>query len=494
MQICNFMSYTIKFVGSLLLVILISWESEAQLVFEKKFNPSLQQYGRELFHTADHGYFLQGTIEQGYKNCYLIKTNLFGDTLWTKTFGTDSIQFYTHDMAKTPDGGYVMSGDFQTVLTSPSMDSYVQKIDSMGNQVWFNLFGWPVPQNGNKDYAEMVKALDNGSVIVEGTTKDYYIGIGNYYPLGIGWRSYLALFDTSGTMTQIKTISLVLDTMWSPDYQALDIETIGDRIFWLGAPTTPYYPNSGGTTLIAFDANLDTLFTISSGLDSLYGLSKTNDDHLLLFSQGHTAKMDTAGTFLWTTPNSSPSFPNEFVETTNGGFASIGGEHHVTPFFGNFYHPFYPPNQTVYFNLYTNTGVLSGGAIYNPPTGIGKQLGATIVSTFDNGFAFVGISDQKIWLVKTDSSGSFHTGLNSFDDGSSWNVFPNPADKSCSFYSSSSISQIAVWDLLGNLVERKEINEQSYQLDVVHYPEAVYILELLTKTGTLSRMKLMVVH
>ena len=63
--------------------------------------------------------------------------------MWTKQYGTDSIQFYAHDMTKTPDGVYLICGDYQEVLTYPSMDSYVQRIDSIGNQVWFNIFGWP---------------------------------------------------------------------------------------------------------------------------------------------------------------------------------------------------------------------------------------------------------------------------------------------------------------------------------------------------------------
>jgi len=277
----------------LIFTLLISFNCHAQYTFEKIYTPSLNQYGRQIFQTSDNGFILQGTIEQGSKNCYIIKTNEYGDTLWTRTYGTDSIQFFAYDMTSTPDGGYLICGDYQNYLTFPSMDSYVQKIDSMGNQVWFSLFGWPTSQNGNKDYAELVKTLDDGSIIIEGTTRDYYVDTGNYISVGLGWRSYVAKFDASGNLNMIRTVSIVLDTLWGLDYQASDIETIGNKLFWLGS-TNPGFPPSASTTLIAFDSNLDTLFTITGSLNDYYGLSRSGDEHLFLFGQGIITKMDTA--------------------------------------------------------------------------------------------------------------------------------------------------------------------------------------------------------
>src|SRR5688500_17612452 len=94
-----------KVILTLFLVFLIS-KSFAQITSEKKYATTAEQYGREIFQTADSGYLVQGTIEKGWRNCYLIKTDSTGQTQWTKTFGTDSIQYYCVDMASTQDGGY----------------------------------------------------------------------------------------------------------------------------------------------------------------------------------------------------------------------------------------------------------------------------------------------------------------------------------------------------------------------------------------------------
>jgi len=475
--------------------ILVSLNAEAQSTFEKIYTPSLEQYGRELFETSDNEFFLQGTIEQGWRNCYLIRTDSIGDTLWTKTFGTDSIQFYAYDMTMTADGGYLICGDYQEVSTFPSMDSYIQKIDSLGNQVWFNLFGWPTSQNGNKDFAQFVKTLDDGSIFVGGTTRDYYVDIGNYIPVGQGYRSYLAKFDSLGNMLQIKTVSIILDTLWGQDYQAFDIETIGNRIYWLGIPAAPFFPNGGGTILIAFDSNLDTLYTISNGLDDYYGLSKTSSNDLILFGQGLLTKMDTTGAIIWTTPNSSLSFPNEFIEFGGGEFASIGGTYHISPFFGDFYSIFSSFNQDVYLNFYNNSGLLTGSTIFNPPAGTNKQLGHNLVHTIDNGFAFVGYSDESIWLVKTDSLGLLNTGINvSPNENNQTLILPNPATNMCMVSSGSEISEISIFNLTGKIISKGIINSNSYILNVEHLSNGIYFIQISYHSGLKSNMKLVVSH
>jgi len=479
----------------ILLLIFTALKVGAQTTFEKKYSPSLHQYGRAIFTTSDHGFLLQGTIEQAWRNCYIIKTDSLGDTLWTRQYGTDSIQFYAYDMVKSSDGGYFICGDYQEVLTFPSMDSYLQKIDSSGNQVWFNLFGWPTAQNGNKDQAEIVRTLNDGSIIVEGTTKDYYVNIGNYIPVGQGFRSYIAKFDTSGTLVQIKTVSLILDTLWGQNFQALDLETIGNKIFWLGIPSSPFYPNGGGTTLVAFDSNLDSIYTISTGLDNYYGLSKTNNGELILFGQGLLAKMDTSGMIIFATPNVSPCFPNEIIELSDGSFASVGGTYHISPFYGDFYNIIYPFNQIVFLDQYDISGNLTGSSVFNLLPSVGKQLGYRLVSTFDNGFAFTGYSDQSIWIVKTDSTGNLGTGINgSTFEADHLRIFPNPVNNNCFISSSAIISEIELRDLKGKVLERIKVNEAGYNMDMTHYPNALYIVGVTNNAGNKSRMKLVVVH
>jgi hypothetical protein len=435
--------------------------ADGQITFEKLFHPSQQQYGRKLFNRAGNGYFLQGTIVQNWINCYLIRTDSFGDTLWTKTYGTDSIQFFAFDMAETDDGGYVMCGDYQTVLTYPSMDSYLQKIDSNGNQVWFNRFGWSSSDGGSKDYGELIKTLADGSIVVEGSTKDYYLSLGNYQPSGSGWRSYLARFDAQGVLTNIATVKLKIGTFSDPDYAAFDIETIGNKIYWLGLGYFAAYPHPYNTRLVAFDENLDTIFTVNNGLNSVFQLSKTSDDHLLLFGDGEIIKMDTLGNTVWATPNNSPSLTYDLIELPSGDLVSIGGQVYISPWTEQFYNY---GSQNIYLDRHTSTGSLTSIIPFFAPSGSFSEVGYSLVSTSDDGFAFVGFRDTDIWLVKTDSSGSLIVpNINSLAFGI--NILPNPTPSNSSltftYPSTSAKNEIILYSIHGKEIARYALPQWS---------------------------------
>lgn len=483
--------YLMRFLLFLLLILNISSTGTAQSTFEKLYFPSSLQYGRRMFQTPDHGFLIQGTIEQGYRNCAIIRTNEYGDTIWTKQIGTDSIQYYAYDVTATNDGGFLICGDYQTVLTDPSMDSYVQKIDSSGNQVWFNLFGWTSLQGGGKDYAELIKTLDDGSIIVEGTTKDYYVDIGNYIFFGFNWRSYIAKFDTAGNISRIRTVSLVLDTTVGQNYQARDIETIGNRLFWLGSNYQAVFPPNGSTILVAFDSNLDTLFTNSVNLNNYYGLSKTSDNHLLLFGQGIITKMDTTGNVIWTTPNTSASKPYNFIEKYDGQLFSIGGDKYVSPWYGDFYGA--TGNQTVYLNKYTSMGILLDSTLFDLPPQNFRHLGYDILQTADSGFAFAGFKDQAIWLVKTDSSGNLFTSIPEIQLGKPVAFGPNPASETFTITSKQKIFTVRVVTVQGQILFDRKANGNQIKVDVSSYPDGLYTA-IIKSANAAEYIKFSVMH
>ena len=64
--------------------------------------------------TADGGYVIVGAKKLGDYNfdIYLVKTDSFGDTLWTRTFGGDNWDEGTW-IEQTTDGGYIITGEYQ---------------------------------------------------------------------------------------------------------------------------------------------------------------------------------------------------------------------------------------------------------------------------------------------------------------------------------------------------------------------------------------------
>jgi hypothetical protein len=475
-------------------IVLISMVGLAQPAFEKKYNYFQDMLGRKIFQTADSGFFLQGTIDKPWRDCYLIKTNKSGDTLWTKTYGTDSIQFYCYDMARSGDGGYILTGDYQTVLTHPSMDSYVQKIDSNGNQIWFNRFGWAAPQ-GVRDHGELVKVLKDSSIIVEGTSKDIYNSIGNYQSGGVGWNSYLAKFDNAtGNYLNVSSVCRKLDTSCHEvKYYCYDIEVINNKIYWLGYTYFPSTMTFGTYTFAAFNQNLDSLFTIRN-FGNYYGLSKTSDDHLLVFGTGVITKMDTLGNVVWTTFNNSPGIIYDIKEISYGNYIAIGGNTFIELFDGTY--TFASWKQLVYINKHDNGGGLTWSRVFQLPSGVNEQIGFSILESIDGGFAFTGKSNYAMWLVKTDSLGNLiTTGIETPPKNNFISIVPNPFSSLTTIHLPTPVNNavLILENQTGQTVSRiTNIRGSSFTFGRGTLPPGVYIVRLFENSVLVSTAKVVI--
>ncbi len=111
--------------------------------------------------TSDSGYIILGSKRyQGQTDVYLIKTNVSGDTLWTRTLGGPgndegrSIQI-------TSDGGYIITGYSGFGITD--FDLYLIKIDLYGNLLWSKTYG-----STSDDAGMDVQQILNGGYIITG--------------------------------------------------------------------------------------------------------------------------------------------------------------------------------------------------------------------------------------------------------------------------------------------------------------------------------------
>ncbi len=115
---------------------------------------------------ADGGYILGGQSTNGAKGFdqFLIRTNISGDTLWTKrlgTTGTDNIESLT-----VTSDGFVLVGNTNTLISGD--DGYLVKTDLAGNFQWSKIYGGSDPD----DFHYIDKTSDGG-FIISGTTRSY---------------------------------------------------------------------------------------------------------------------------------------------------------------------------------------------------------------------------------------------------------------------------------------------------------------------------------
>ncbi len=170
-------------------------------------------FGSSFQQTLDGGYIAVGTIE-GLSSMgggvYLVKTNALGDTLWTKSYGGDSLES-GYDIQLTNDSGYIISG-VTTSFGAGGNDVYLIKIDSLGDILWTKTYG----STDNEGGYSVREAMDGGYIIA-GYTNSF--GAGNM-------DAYLIKTDTNGNSgcyengittilrTPLTIVSLPVDTFF----------------------------------------------------------------------------------------------------------------------------------------------------------------------------------------------------------------------------------------------------------------------------------------
>jgi len=120
--------------------------SFGQITFFKTYGDTTESHydqGYAVLQTEDGGYIVAGetgfywtsTPYHGYGDVYLIRTDAFGDTLWTKTYGDVNAREVAYSMDKTADGGYTVCA-----YSEAHWGLWLIKIDSKGDSLWTKKF------------------------------------------------------------------------------------------------------------------------------------------------------------------------------------------------------------------------------------------------------------------------------------------------------------------------------------------------------------------
>jgi len=275
----------------------------SQITFEKSYkNETIYSgLGRAVI-AEDDGYFLSGLWYEkvnffehsviSLKGSVLIRTNLSGDTLWTKTF-PDELTFGAHLISKSTPKEYVFLGNPSNLNTKS--DIKVTKIDSLGNVIWNNTI-----INPNWDVAnQIIQTNDDGYLIVGQTNS--LIGVTAPHP----YDAYIVKLNSKG------------DTLWTKmvgdkdydDYAYGAIETSDSHYLITG------YCHEGKVLLIKMNIYGDTLWTKKYGADTpkyyyrTSSVAETKDKNYIIVgtrdlnstssSDVYVLKVDKEGNVLW---------------------------------------------------------------------------------------------------------------------------------------------------------------------------------------------------
>jgi hypothetical protein len=123
-----------------------------------------RHYGYSVKQTADSGYIIAGKRDLNGildSKLYLVKTDEYGDTLWTKSYiGDTAAEGQSVDV--TSDGGYIVTG---STYNSTDRKIYLVKTNGNGDTVWTKTFSGPY---NNIGYS--VKQTSDGGYVITGLT------------------------------------------------------------------------------------------------------------------------------------------------------------------------------------------------------------------------------------------------------------------------------------------------------------------------------------
>lgn len=331
--------------------------------------------GSAVQQTSDGGFIVVGSTTSfgaGSWDVYVIKTDVNGDTMWTKTFGGFSTD-HGYAVKQTFDGGYIIGG-----VTSPAVtfDIYLIKTDANGVVEWTKI----INSGGTEQCNDVVQTRDSGYCIA-GIKND----VGN-----TNTDVYLVRTDPGG------------DTLWTRTYGAgmndlgYSLQQTFDDGFIVSAATYNASATYYNAFLIKTNNSGDTLWTkIYYGSHNGYGnsVAQTRDSGYILGGTSsenfYAVKTDVNGTTQWTKEIDKGGGDRCFsvIQSSDDGFVMAGYTYTTS----------------------TDADVLlikldsSGNELWSKKYG-GSQWdeGAMVGPVVGGGYIIAGTSNSDVYLIKTE--------------------------------------------------------------------------------------------
>ncbi len=426
-------------------VYLIKTDKYGNLLWSKNYGGPFWDIGIYVIQTSDGGYVVSGNTESfgaGLQDVYIVRTDQFGDTLWTKTFGGLQGETGT-SIIEDPDGSFVIVGNTHTFTTSFS-SAYILKIDGNGSLIWSKSYD----RLGSSSASSIVKNSNNGYVI-GGKTGD------------VPSLFYLIKINTNG------------DTIWSKTYSWPTGNIDGASI--IITPDYGYvisgsikYPNGEyDLCLLKTDTNGVVLWFKSYG-----GQGSQNGGSACLTADGGiimTGKNDTGLKF-----SKQDSIFDGLIMVDNLMQTKTSG------------------------NLFLIKTNANGDSLWcHDFGGTDFSYGNEVYLTNDNGFiACGGITigtDHNAYLVKTNEFGISKVYENSYN--MNFLIYPNPCKGIFSIKQnniSNEICFLKIFNSTGKMIMNKSFGSENEQtLDISNYSNDLYLL-IIIKNDKVFTSKLII--
>jgi|GEM_PF-6434802 len=520
-----------------LLICTIYLHANAQITFQKTIQQNASTH--KVFQTNDGGYMLYGASSDAnhHPDFLLIKTNAFGDTLWTKAYGGTSTDVLI-SCIQTSNGGFMLFGS-TTSFGATNRAIFIIKTDLQGNLIWSKTIGGDLHSN----IGTVKQTTDKGYIITGGTSScnglngddDVFVlkidsnaniawmqtygmsgtetGISIEQTADGGYVAACTLFETQPTVQVsnllIRTDNLG-DTIWAKTYKtkyinnplsiASCIKTL-DGGFILSfytnhGDTLAFYTkiNSSGNVIWSRKANLNPFKdSCAQQISNPTAALPTNDKGFLLAynynhycnttgyntdGNGIIIKTDSVGNTLWQTsvPHTPPSY--EYIsQTSDSGFIVIA-------------------DSGLAAELFSIIKLDKNGNSYCKSSYSAPSMDTISIISVDTSLTI----NWCPWYttgqspIVTSGYGTYTTGCSGYTDIKKnispyyIKIYPNPANNKITI-DANDVTDVKLFDVLGKQIFTSKQN----QIDVSNFNEGVYFIQVQTNTGTTTQ-KIVVQH
>jgi hypothetical protein len=156
---------------------LIKTDSDGDTIWTRTYGGASSDEAYSVAQTADGGYVIAGWTYSsggGNWNIYLVKTDASGDTMWTRFFGGEDFD-RGWSVAQTADGGYVIVGETHS-FGAGGTDLWLIKTDAWGDTMWTRTYG-----GADTDYGRSVAQTSDGGYVIAGTTWSFGTGVYDFW-------------------------------------------------------------------------------------------------------------------------------------------------------------------------------------------------------------------------------------------------------------------------------------------------------------------------
>lgn len=175
-------------------IYLVRTDANGDSLWTKNIGGQSYEIGNSIQQTADGGFIIGGQT-YSYGNLdgdfYMVKTDASGNVQWEKTYANNGLQ-EAHHVQIAASGGYVLVGDADSLANGfGDTDIWLIRTDVNGDTLWTKIYG-----GTKKDGGKTIENTSDGGFVMAGITRSFNLINPNYYLVktdasgNIEWSNY----------------------------------------------------------------------------------------------------------------------------------------------------------------------------------------------------------------------------------------------------------------------------------------------------------------